>query len=339
MKTLTFLFSFIALSFSALSQQTANLVIFSDQGEPFYAFVNSVKQNETAMSNVKITDLPSEMARIRIVFEDESLGSLDRNFMLQFGHEITARIMQNRKGQYVLRPFGEPVPISAAPVVADQPVIIYHAEPASAEPTPSRPANIPVADEEVVQTTVVVTEGERPARPAGQGASIGINVDGVGISMDVNINDETGSMSSTTTTTTTTTTTSRQPSTRPQPADPVVVEEEVVEPLVPGYSGPIGCSGFLMSDSQFEQAKKTISNQTFEDNKITVAKQISASNCLTTSQVKELLPLFTFEDSKLDFAKHAYDRTHDIGNYWMLNDSFTFSSSVDDLNRFIQSRR
>ncbi|MBK9515283.1 MAG: DUF4476 domain-containing protein, partial [Flavobacteriales bacterium] len=47
---------------------------------------------------------------------------------------------------------------------------------------------------------------------------------------------------------------------------------------------------------------------------------------------------FSFEDSKLDFAKYAYDRTYDIGNYFKVNDAFTFESSMDELNEFIQAR-
>lgn len=341
MKNLVFTFLFLA-GFSAVAQQTSNLVIFSDQGEKFYAYMNSVKQNSEAMSNVKITDFPAEFARIRIEFEDPNLGSIDRNVMLMFGHEITARIVMNKKGEYVLRPFGEPIPVASAPTVQDQPVIIYHSEPVE-EVVQQRPAiareSIQYVDTEVVQTTVEVNE-DIPAENV-DGVDMKIDVNGLGVNMDVTINERgRTNTTQTTTVTTTTTTTSRQPSrTRPEPVEEVIAEEVEVEPLVPGYNGPIGCSGYLMSDSQFAQAKKTIGNQTFEDNKIQIAEQIAGSNCFTTSQVKELMSLFTFEDSKLEFAKFAYDKTHDIGNYWMLNDAFTFSSSVDDLNDFIKSKR
>ena len=48
--------------------------------------------------------------------------------------------------------------------------------------------------------------------------------------------------------------------------------------------------------------------------------------------------MFSFEDSKLDFAKYAYERTYDIDNYYKVNDAFTFESSVDELNEYIQAR-
>jgi len=47
---------------------------------------------------------------------------------------------------------------------------------------------------------------------------------------------------------------------------------------------------------------------------------------------------FTFEDTKLQFAKFAYGRTFDIGNYFVVNNAFDFSSSVDELNAFIATQ-
>ena len=60
--------------------------------------------------------------------------------------------------------------------------------------------------------------------------------------------------------------------------------------------------------------------------------------CFSAAQVKAMMGLFSFEESKLDFAKFAYDRTHDIGNYYKVNDAFSFESSIEELNEHIQSR-
>jgi len=46
--------------------------------------------------------------------------------------------------------------------------------------------------------------------------------------------------------------------------------------------------------------------------------------------------LFAFEDSRLNFAKFAYAYTLDLGNFYKVNDAFTFETSVDELNRYIQ---
>jgi hypothetical protein len=94
-----------------------------------------------------------------------------------------------------------------------------------------------------------------------------------------------------------------------------------------------------MSPGDFSALKSTISSKTFEETRLTIAKQVVGDQCLITNQVKELLQIFTFEDSKLDMAKFAYNHTYDVGNYFKINDVFTFESSIEELNDFIQSHR
>jgi len=48
--------------------------------------------------------------------------------------------------------------------------------------------------------------------------------------------------------------------------------------------------------------------------------------------------LFSFEATRLDFAKFAYKYTYDISNYYKLNDAFTFESSIEELNNFINGK-
>jgi hypothetical protein len=103
-----------------------------------------------------------------------------------------------------------------------------------------------------------------------------------------------------------------------------------------GSSNGGGC-GWAMSQTDFEDARKSISGQSFADKKMTVAKQVADNNCLSTDQVKEMMKLFDFEANKLDFAKYAYKRTMDKNNYYKVNDAFDFSGSVDDLDKYIKS--
>lgn len=56
-------------------------------------------------------------------------------------------------------------------------------------------------------------------------------------------------------------------------------------------------------------------------------------------QVKELLALFSYEDSKLELAKYAYDYTVDKGNYFMVNEAFSYSSSKESLMDYIKNRK
>jgi hypothetical protein len=106
------------------------------------------------------------------------------------------------------------------------------------------------------------------------------------------------------------------------------------EPLFGGIFQPMG-----MHPADFEMLKQTIRNQSFDSSRLSVTKQASTMNYLTSRQVFELTELLTFESSKLEFAKHAYNRTVDRNNYYVVNNAFTFSSSVDELTRYIQNIR
>jgi hypothetical protein len=106
--------------------------------------------------------------------------------------------------------------------------------------------------------------------------------------------------------------------------------------VMPGYDGAIGCS-WPMQSKDYSNAQNSIKKASFEEDKLKIAKQVAKSNCFTTEQVKGILKLLTFEESKLDFAKFAYSRTYDIGNYFSVNDVFTFSASKDELNEFLDA--
>ena len=94
--------------------------------------------------------------------------------------------------------------------------------------------------------------------------------------------------------------------------------------------------GNVMSSRDFEQVKEQIRKEWFENNRITSAKTIIDKNNFTAQQVKEMMMLFTFENNRLEVAKYAYRKTVDKQNYYQLNDALTFSSSKDDLARFIR---
>jgi hypothetical protein len=107
---------------------------------------------------------------------------------------------------------------------------------------------------------------------------------------------------------------------------------------LPGYTGRIGCP-YPVSDATFQQIKNTIQSRDFESDKLTIAKQVISTNCLLSKDVKEIMSLFNFESSRLEFAKFAYGYTYDLGNYFIVNDAFNFESSISELDRYIQTGR
>ncbi len=104
--------------------------------------------------------------------------------------------------------------------------------------------------------------------------------------------------------------------------------------IMPGYNGLIGCP-WPMEPNNFSRAKQTIQNSNFESDKLIISKQITNTNCLTSEQVKQIVGLFNFEKSRLEFAKFAYTRTYDIENYFIVNDAFDFSASKRELSNYM----
>ncbi len=94
-----------------------------------------------------------------------------------------------------------------------------------------------------------------------------------------------------------------------------------------------------MSVGEFSQLKQTICNSNFDNTKLVVAKQTISQNYFTAAQVKELVALFSFESSKLDIAKSAYRNSIDKNNYFIVSNEFAFSSSKEELARFIAISR
>lgn len=93
-----------------------------------------------------------------------------------------------------------------------------------------------------------------------------------------------------------------------------------------------------VSIAEFDGIKNSINKISFNSSKESQLKSITRGRCFTVDQIKQLLNLFSFESSKLDLAKYLYEFCIDKQNYFRVNEVFSFSSSVDDLNRFIQTR-
>lgn len=103
-----------------------------------------------------------------------------------------------------------------------------------------------------------------------------------------------------------------------------------------GYnSQPVCNTTYYMSDTKFEDLRRTISNQSFDDTKLNIALSALRSNKISSRQVAMLMREFTFESNRLSFAKAAYQSTVDRENYFIVNNEFTFSSSIDELNNYI----
>lgn len=321
--------------------QTRDLVVFSDDGQKFTLIVDGDVKNADPAARVVATDIRNETPLCLVRFEDNSIADIKQNMWLEPGKEYTVVVTTNKKGVRVMRPQGE-APLGTA---------------AKAEPAKTKPTDFQADEERVaapvkgsqqtvtqevgvggVQQTTTVTVVEEDGGDGGtDGVNMSMGINGLGINMNVGVTESTGSTSSTTRTTTTrtTTTTTTTGMTEEQSAP---VRKPAAEPYrMPGYTGPVGCD-MPMSSAEFDDVKKSIESKGFEESKMTMVKQIGRDRCFSVDQVKGIMGLFSFEESKLDFAKFAYDRVHDKGNFYKVNDAFSFESTIDELNEYIQSR-
>jgi len=80
----------------------------------------------------------------------------------------------------------------------------------------------------------------------------------------------------------------------------------------------------------------TLKDKPFEDTKKTIVKQFIKNNCVSSSQLSLILNEFDYESTKLEIAKYAYLYVYDPEKYYLINNVFEFSSSVDELNKYIE---
>lgn len=330
------IFTFISIiTFSlAANAQNADAVVFSENGDKFTLILNGEKQNQTPQTNVKVKGLTGEFYQARIDFEDASLPDFtNKNFAVHKGYEVTYVIKNNKKGEYVLRFQGE-AEIGGGGTAAPQPsapstqVVDYVIEETSTPAPAPKSTTVTTTAPQVTTTTTTTTT---TAKPNGEKVNVNMNVGGVNMGINMNIEgmdsdvviEETTTTVKSTSTSTNTSTQVAQPSTRQE----VVVVEKT----------PAGCSR-PMDASAFSSAKSSISSKGFDDTKLSTAKNAVKANCMSTTQIKEVMGLFGFEETKLDFAKYAYEFCTDKNNYYTVGDTFSFSTSADELNEFLESK-
>lgn len=133
-------------------------------------------------------------------------------------------------------------------------------------------------------------------------------------------------------TTNTNTTTTTTPQTTTQPHRPNT------QPSQHNDNSYNNCRA-AMPANDFEEVKTQIKKASFAEDKMRVAKQATKANCLSVAQIKEICKLFSFENDKLEYAKFAYDYTFEKAKFYMVNDVFSFSSSREELDEYIQSKQ
>lgn len=299
----------VAFSFAQMGS-VGHLTIFSDSGDKFFLILNGEQQNDVAQTNLRVEDLNQPYYNAKIVFEDKSINEISKNNLMITDvdgvySDVTYRIKKDKnvKSKAKLNYFSA-IPVEQGFIPPSNVHVIHYGQP--------RPV--------VVQQVGGVSQTTTTTTTQGNGVSIGVGVNVEGVNMGISINDSMGGNVTQTTTTTTHSSTN-------------VDHEEVVE--VSSGCGRKSC----MTSGNFNAAMSTIKQQSFEDTRLKTAKQVITANCLNVDQIIQIANTFNFEDNKLDFAKYAYDYCIEPRNYFKLNGIFKFSSNVDELSDYVQSRQ
>jgi hypothetical protein len=153
---------------------------------------------------------------------------------------------------------------------------------------------------------------------------------GVGISM--NVNDNMGNSTTTHSHSSTTVTSSSSSSHSGGIKNPSPGSDASIQPVSNG-----GCSA-PMNSASYEKMKKSVESKPFSDTKMSTAKVATKNACLSAAQIKGICSLFAMDDDKLTYAKFAYDYCTDKANYYEVSEVFSFSSTTDDLNKFLETK-
>jgi len=342
MKPIFFTLSLVAFTIMSAVAQKSSLVFFTEEGEKFYVVLNGVRQNDKPSANVTVSNLHLPNYKAKIIFENSALGSVDNNVYLQDADgnhvEVVYLVRKDKKGKYVMRINGF-TEVASSPTNQKSDVVVYHAE--------ETPTAAPI---ETVKQTTTTTTTTKPTNTNTQQETVNMNFGGLGIGMNVNTNleeDNDGNVnmnlnmggintnSSVRQTTTTTTTTTTRTNTNPAVGQPVPTT-----PVAAPAPAPVRSAGCIsaVSSADLASGKKSITSSSFSDTQMKTAKIFTKNNCLSVAQIKEIVGIFSFEASKIEYAKYAYDYCVDKKNYYQLNDAFSFSSSSDELNVFLESK-
>ncbi|MBU3677599.1 MAG: DUF4476 domain-containing protein [Chitinophagaceae bacterium] len=91
----------------------------------------------------------------------------------------------------------------------------------------------------------------------------------------------------------------------------------------------------LMATGAYNQLINQLRRTPFENSKMALATGATAGVRLSTQQVMGIVQEFSFESTRLKYAKDNFMRVIDPKNYFQITNVLTFQSSKDDLMRFI----
>ena len=93
--------------------------------------------------------------------------------------------------------------------------------------------------------------------------------------------------------------------------------------------------GNYVDNATFNLFITSLRRESFDSNKLKMAKNYATSSSLSAAQIAAISKEFDFDNNRLSFAKHAYTNCYDKNNYFLLKDTFEFTSNYNSLLDYI----
>lgn len=286
--------------------------IFTEMGEKFTVYLNSAQQNASPAARVEIPSLDEGFYHVRIDFEDASLADFAKNNLgVENGTRGVYMIKLDRKGNYTLRLNSFTEMSGSATASA----------PSAAPPASSSPdIEITTGTGETMNARITMDGGTTTTT---ESVNMSINMGDAMKSMGAAMGQAMGNMNVSMTVTETVTETGTG------------YTETGTGTGTGSWAAPADHGPEAMSSFDFQDYLKAIQAKTFEDSKLSTAQAPLRSQYLTAEQIAAVMRAFTFEDTRLEFAKFAYNRCVDPGNYYKTHGAFEYELSIDELEEAI----
>lgn len=335
---------------------TANLTIFSEDGYKFFLILNGERMNDEAQTNIRIEELPQPYYNAKIIFEDKTQKPISKNNLMLTDaagvpQDVTYKIKKDKSGKQLLRFFSF-MPAEQN-MVRPMNTTVYRFG------APAQPIFGPG-----IQANVNTPGGNFNYGTNQQGTNINVNVPGVNVNVNANPRGGGGRGNQ------------GNNNGYNQGNNNGYNNNGYNQGNNNGYNNNGYNNGYNnngynqgnnngynngynhnqghqggyhfdpnqpcatpMLPRDFDEARALIAKEGFDDTRLNTAKQVMVEHCLNVSQIITLCKLFSFEDTKLEFAKFAYIYCSEPRNYFKVNSVFNFDSSKQELNSHINSMR
>lgn len=88
-------------------------------------------------------------------------------------------------------------------------------------------------------------------------------------------------------------------------------------------------------ENEFNHIKTSIDDQSFADEQMDMAKKYIQKKCFTIEQMKEIIPIFSMDDDKLEMIKYMYEYSYQQNRFYEFRSLLTFNSTQKELDEFL----